>query len=130
MASIDRMYPKNRNRLLFYVFLLIFPVALCSQQLSDRTGFYSPEEQLKQFELAEGFAIELVASEEEGIINPVDLTFDDAGRLWTQTAKMYPLDPVSGIKWQELLALMDDERKYGCSVTWKDPVYDLFTLSS
>lgn len=61
---------------------------------SNRTEAFSPEEQLAKFTLAEGFVIELVASEKNGIINPIDLTFDDAGRLWTQTAEMYPLDPL------------------------------------
>ena len=61
---------------------------------SKRTKAFTPEEQLKTFKLAEGFVIELVASEENGIINPIDLTFDDAGQLWTQTAEMYPLDPL------------------------------------
>lgn len=61
---------------------------------SNRTTPQTPEEQLAQFRLAEGFVIELVASEKNGIINPIDLTFDDAGRLWTQTAEMYPLDPL------------------------------------
>jgi hypothetical protein len=36
------------------------------------------------------------------------LTFDESGRLWTQTATMYPLDPVSDIKWNDLLDLMND----------------------
>ncbi|MEN8694011.1 MAG: HEAT repeat domain-containing protein [Akkermansiaceae bacterium] len=61
---------------------------------SNRTQAFSPEEQQTKFKLAEGFVIELVASEKNGIINPIDLTFDDAGRLWTQTAEMYPLDPM------------------------------------
>lgn len=61
---------------------------------SNRTKAFSPEEQLAKFTLAEGFVIELVASEKNGIINPIDLTFDNAGRLWTQTAEMYPLDPM------------------------------------
>ncbi|MFK7911457.1 MAG: hypothetical protein AB8F34_12790 [Akkermansiaceae bacterium] len=61
---------------------------------STRTKALTPEEQLSKFKLAEGFVIELVASEKNGIINPIDLTFDDAGRLWTQTAEMYPLDPM------------------------------------
>lgn len=98
-------------RIILYIIFFIVPVALWSQQLSERTGAYSPEEQLKKFELADGFVIELVASEEDGIVNPIDLTFDDAGRLWTQTARMYPMDPVSDIKWEDLLALMDDEEK-------------------
>ncbi|MPR37078.1 DUF7133 domain-containing protein [Salmonirosea aquatica] len=75
---------------------------------SQRSRVYTPEEELAGFKLAEGFVIELVASEREGVINPVDLTFDDAGRLWTQTARMYPLDPVADIQWNDLLKLMDD----------------------
>ena len=64
---------------------------------SKRTKAFSPEEELASFSLPEGFVIELVASEENGIINPIDLTFDDAGRLWTQTAEMYPLDPFGDV---------------------------------
>lgn len=52
----------------------------------------TPEEQLKRFKLPEGFTIELVASEATGVPKPVSLAFDDAGRLWTQTATEYPRD--------------------------------------
>ncbi len=75
---------------------------------SQRSRIYTPEEELAGFKLADGFVIELVASERDGVINPIDLTFDDAGRLWTQTARMYPLDPVADIQWNDLLKLMDD----------------------
>lgn len=68
----------------------------------------TPEEELAGFKVPEGFAVELVASERDGIIKPVDLTFDDAGRLWTQTARMYPLEPVADIQWNDLIRLMDD----------------------
>ena len=77
---------------------------------SNRKEVFSPDAQLKSFKLPEGFTIELVASEEHGVINPIDLTFDDAGRLWTQTAEMYPLDPSANIRWNELLKLMDDPK--------------------
>ncbi len=75
---------------------------------SVRTGVYTPEQELAGFKLAPGFVIELVASERDSIVNPVDLTFDDAGRLWTQTARMYPMDPVADIQWNDLLKLMDN----------------------
>ncbi|TLV03325.1 DUF7133 domain-containing protein [Dyadobacter luticola] len=75
---------------------------------SGRTKIYTPEEELAGFKLPPGFVIELVASERDSIVNPVDLTFDDTGRLWTQTARMYPLDPVADIAWDDLLRLMDD----------------------
>ncbi len=86
---------------------------------------HSPEEELVGFELPEGFIVELVASERDGIVNPIDLTFDDAGRLWTQTARMYPLDPFADMEWQKLLKLMDDQETQR-----KDPAFrrvlDLF----
>ena len=75
---------------------------------SVRTQIYTPEQELAGFKVPEGFVIELVASEKDGLINPIDLTFDDAGRLWTQTAIMYPLDPIADIQWNDLLKLMDD----------------------
>lgn len=75
---------------------------------SVRTQVYTPEQELAGFKVPEGFIVELVASERDGLINPIDLTFDDAGRLWTQTAIMYPLDPIADIQWNDLLKLMDD----------------------
>jgi len=87
---------------------LIFGSTSWKKTHSGRTKAYSPEEQLAGFSVPEGFIVELVASEKDGIINPIDLTFDSTGRLWTQTARMYPLEPVSDIHWGELLRLMDD----------------------
>ncbi|MCK0158287.1 c-type cytochrome [Cellulophaga sp. F20128] len=75
---------------------------------SARTEIYSPEEELAGFQVPDGFVVELVASEREGVVNPINMAFDDAGQLWTQTAEMYPLDPVTNIGWQDLLRLMDD----------------------
>ncbi|MFC4994022.1 PVC-type heme-binding CxxCH protein [Rubritalea tangerina] len=75
---------------------------------SGRTQANSPEQELASFEVQDGFVVELVASEANGVVNPIDISFDDAGRLWTQTARMYPMDPVKDIKWNQLLRLMDN----------------------
>ncbi len=75
---------------------------------SARNEALSPAEELAGFTVPPGFVIELVASEENGVINPIDISFDDAGRLWTQTGTMYPLDPISGMQFGEFLKLMDD----------------------
>lgn len=100
----------------FLVFISIVMVTSFSPNLfaqskktqSVRTKAYTVEQELAGFKVPEGFVIELVASEKDGLINPIDLTFDDAGRLWTQTAIMYPLDPIADIQWNDLLKLMDD----------------------
>ena len=88
------------------LFSIAFASTICYGKGNDHA--VSPAEQLKTFTLKEGFTIELVASEEHGIINPIDLTFDDAGRLWTQTARMYPLDPVTGINFRTAVSMMTD----------------------
>lgn len=92
---------------------------------SDATA-NSPEEELAGFKVPDDFIIELVASEKEGVINPIDITFDDAGRLWTQTAGMYPLDPIADIKWDDLLELMNDQEKQRNHPNFKR-IHDLYT---
>lgn len=52
----------------------------------------SVADQIDSFKLPRGFKIELVSSEKEGAIKPISIAFDDAGRLWTQTASEYPQD--------------------------------------
>ncbi|MEX2593755.1 MAG: PVC-type heme-binding CxxCH protein [Anditalea sp.] len=104
-----------KSNIILFVLLLItnmyFHQEVTAQKIthSTRNQVNTPEEELAGFTLPEGFVIELVASERDGIINPIDLTFDDSGRLWTQTAEMYPLDPIADIQWRDLLDLMNDQ---------------------
>lgn len=107
--------------------IAIAPVAVveAKKTKSERTEANSPEEQLATFTVPEGFVIELVASEADGIVNPIDMAFDDAGRLWTQTGSMYPLDPVKDIKWNVLLRLMDNPEEQAKNPEFKR-VRDLY----
>ena len=50
------------------------------------------EEQQKLFHLPEGYEIELVVQESEGLGKFVSVYFDQRGRMWTQTALEYPVD--------------------------------------
>ncbi|MFC5050594.1 PVC-type heme-binding CxxCH protein [Rubritalea spongiae] len=86
---------------------------------SNRKDPFSVEEELASFKLPEGFVIELVASEENGVINPIDLTFDDAGRLWTQTAEMYPMDPFGNTPNRTIRAKVGNPN----DKLWKQPEY-------
>ncbi|MEQ1852641.1 MAG: family 16 glycoside hydrolase, partial [Chthoniobacteraceae bacterium] len=52
----------------------------------------SAQEQQKLFHLPEGFEIELVVQESDGIGKFVSVYFDQRGRMWTQTAFEYPVD--------------------------------------
>ncbi|MDX1952732.1 MAG: family 16 glycoside hydrolase [Verrucomicrobiota bacterium] len=59
---------------------------------AQKTSPLKPEEQRASFSLPEGFEIELVASEEQGVEKPVTVSWDERGRLWTMTAVEYPVD--------------------------------------
>jgi hypothetical protein len=80
----------------FLVFISVLMVTSFSPNLfaqskktqSVRTKAYTVEQELAGFKVPEGFVIELVASEKDGLINPIDLTFDDAGRLLTFMARI------------------------------------------
>ena len=54
--------------------------------------YLNASEQQKLFKLAEGFEIQLVASEEQfpELANPVAIQFDNKGRLWVATMASYP----------------------------------------
>ncbi|WP_411826115.1 PVC-type heme-binding CxxCH protein [Luteolibacter sp. AS25] len=104
------------------------PIASKKTQ-SGRTSASSPSEELAGFTVPEGFVIELVASEENGVINPIDISFDDAGRLWTQTAEMYPMDPITDISFSQVLKLMDDTEAQEKNPNFKK-VRDLYQLKS
>ena len=99
-----------KSSVLFAIALsLVATISLQAKKThSFRSEVWTPEEELAGFEVPEGFVVELVASEKDGIVNPIDMAFDDAGRLWTQTAIMYPMDPYEDIAWNDLLALMED----------------------
>jgi putative heme-binding domain-containing protein len=113
-AVFDTLLRKIMKHFLVFISILLVtslnPKAFAQSKKTQsvRTKVYTPEQELAGFKVPEGFVIELVASEKDGLINPIDLTFDDAGRLWTQTATMYPLDPIADIQWNDLLKLMDD----------------------
>lgn len=50
----------------------------------------SPEDELASFQIMDGFAINLFASEADGIVKPIQMRWDDRGRLWVACALSYP----------------------------------------
>lgn len=52
----------------------------------------SPDAQRRMFSLPDGFHVELVSSEEQGVEKPITVTWDRHGRMWTMTATEYPVD--------------------------------------
>ena len=59
---------------------------------SNKPSPLTPGEEKSTFQIAPGFTAELIASEAEGVGKPITVVWDAAGRMWTTTAKEYPVD--------------------------------------
>ncbi len=71
------------------------------------TGPRTPEEERKGFHLPPGFEIELVAAEPE-IKKPMNLAFDDRGRLWVTDTVEYPFPAKEGTKPRDSVKILED----------------------
>src|SRR6185312_1944263 len=69
-------------------------------------GPREPEEERKCFTLPPGFEVQLVASEPD-IHKPINLAFDDRGRLWVTNTVEYPF-PATGPKPRDTVKILDD----------------------
>ena len=66
----------------------------------------SPADERKAFHLPPGFAVELVAAEPD-IHKPINLAFDDRGRLWLTDTVEYPF-PARGRKPRDTVKILED----------------------
>ncbi|HZY89699.1 MAG TPA: PVC-type heme-binding CxxCH protein, partial [Gemmataceae bacterium] len=67
----------------------------------------SPADEQKQFELPPGFVAELVAAEPD-IHKPLNLAFDDRGRLWVTETVEYPFPAGPGKKPRDAVKILSD----------------------
>src|SRR5690554_6594875 len=71
--------------------IFLYCVILSSACNTDKSHFPNAEEVLSTFEIAEGFQIELIASEPL-ISDPVAMEIDEYGRMYVVEMHGYPLD--------------------------------------
>ncbi len=73
---------------------------------------HTPEAQLKTFRVAEGFEVNLFASEADGVVKPVKIRWDDQGRLWVACIPTYPhIEP--GAKPGDYILVCEDTNNDG-----------------
>src|SRR5258707_386442 len=70
------------------------------------TEAQSADERLTSFPLPEGFEIQLVASEPD-IGKPMNLAFDEKGRLWVTCSREYPFPAAEG-KGRDSIKILED----------------------
>ena len=65
-----------------------------------QTNPKTPEEERKSFHVPAGFEVQLVAAEPD-VRKPININFDDRGRLWVTESVEYPYPAANGKKQRE-----------------------------
>lgn len=73
-----------------------------------RTIPLPPREALHQFEMAPGVRVELVAAEPD-VIDPVEIRFDERGRMWVVEMRGYPQGPPEGLPPRSRIRVLEDQ---------------------
>lgn len=71
------------------------------------SALQTPEDERKSFTLAEGFTIELFASEREGVVKPTQMAWDERGRLYVACSPTYP-HTLPGVKPTDYILVLED----------------------
>jgi len=87
--------------------LLALPVSSQEPPVIAQQEALTPEEELKKFILPEGFEIQLVASEPD-IIKPMNLAFDDRGRLLCTQSVEYPFPAKDPAQARDTVKILED----------------------
>jgi mono/diheme cytochrome c family protein/glucose/arabinose dehydrogenase len=90
--------------------LVLKPVATNSKAIGENSPYLSQEEAMKKFTMAQGFKIDLFASEDEfpDLAKPCQLAFDNKGRLWVAVMPTYPHYRPGDPKPKDKLIILED----------------------
>lgn len=79
----------------------------------------TPEEQLATFTLADGYEVNLFASERDGVVKPTQFSWDEKGRLYVACSPTYPQSRASAKPADYILVLEDADRDGKADKSWK-----------
>ncbi len=91
-------------------------------EIVRKTEPLPPEQEQKKFHLPPGFQIELVAAEPE-IDKPINMAFDNQGRLWITQSREYPFPAPAGSAPRDAIRILSDfapEGRAGKITTFAD----------
>lgn len=95
-----------RRRTIFAVVVAVLPSLYCSRKHPDQ-GPLSPEESLKRIRVNSDFHVELFASEPL-VFDPVEMAFDENGKIYVCEMLDYPDDPPAGRAARSRIVLLED----------------------
>src|SRR5947207_3208724 len=109
--------------------LTLLTLLACSKKQSGAPAL-SPQDSLKSFHLSEDFKVELFASEPQ-VVDPVEMVFDENGRIYVAEMLDYPDDPPAGKPARSRIKLLEDtdgDGKIDRSIIFADHVLEVSGL--
>ena len=97
---------------------LIF-VAGCSKRNPEERAM-TPQDSLKAMHLSEDFHVELFAAEPE-VMSPVEMAFDENGKVYVAEMMDYPTDPPPGKPARSRIRLLENPN--GDGKTWRSTIF-------
>src|SRR6266481_2605364 len=117
------------NSFKFLAMLALFAL-LAGCKKESGPGPLSPQDSLKSFHLSEDFHVELFAAEPQ-VIDPVEMAFDENGRIYVAEMTDYPEDPPPGKPARSRIRMLEDtdgDGKIDRSVVFADHVLEVSGL--
>src|SRR6266705_2140801 len=87
--------------------LLLLIACGCSRRRTQAPAPLSPDKSLQSFRLSEDFHVELFASE-PNVVDPVDMAFDENGKIYVAEMIDYPDDPPPGKPARSRIVRLED----------------------
>ncbi|HVK59277.1 MAG TPA: PVC-type heme-binding CxxCH protein [Candidatus Kapabacteria bacterium] len=97
--------------------LPIFALALVTLSSNFAAEEHDPATELASFTIAQGFNVNLFASETNGVIKPIQIRFDARGRLWVIGSSVYPQPEPGEVPNDKVLVLEDTNNDGICDKT-------------
>jgi putative heme-binding domain-containing protein len=108
-----REVPRSRRG----IFALLYLIAAATVQIIQAADEHDPATEWATFQIADGFQINLFASETNGVIKPIQIRFDPQGRLWVIGSTVYPQLEPGQIPNDKILVLEDTNGDGKCDRT-------------
>ncbi|MGE0126564.1 MAG: PVC-type heme-binding CxxCH protein [Blastocatellales bacterium] len=118
----------KRTCLFFFSSLLL--IASCKQNQRGEQRAYTPQESLAAIKVSEDFKLELFLTEPQ-VNSPVEMVWDENGRIYVAEMLDYPDDPPPGKSARSRIRLLEDndgDGKYERAVVFADQVLQVSGL--
>jgi putative heme-binding domain-containing protein len=101
---------KSRTLLSLALFVAVARSGAAATAATPAEGPDSPAAERATFTVADGFDVELFASEADGVAKPIQIRFDARGRLWVVGSTAYPQIEPGQVPDDKILILEDTDR--------------------